>query len=90
MIAVRVQPRASREEIAGERNGAILVRVTAPPESGRANRAVVKLLAGRLGIAPSAVEIARGATGREKLVRVAGMGDADVRRILLSHKRPDR
>ena len=90
MIAIRVQPRAGRDEIAGERDGAIVVRVKAPPEGGRANRAVVKLLARRLGVPQSAVEIARGAAAREKLVRVEGVEDAEARRILLSNKRPTR
>ena len=90
MIAVRVQPRSGREEIAGERDGAIVVRVKAAPEDGRANRALVRLLARRLGVARSGVEIVRGSTSREKLIRIDGIGDADARRILLSNKRPGR
>ena len=90
MIAVRVQPRAGRDEVAGERQGVIVVRVKAAAEDGRANRALVKLLARRLGVAQSAVEIVRGATAREKLIRIAGVEDADARRILLSDKRPGR
>jgi uncharacterized protein len=48
-LRVRLQPGASRSEIAGERDGAILVRVTAPPVEGRANEALRKLIAKRLG-----------------------------------------
>jgi uncharacterized protein len=81
-IAVRVQPRSSKNEIAGERDGALLVRVTAPPVEGRANDAVRKLLAKRLGIAPGRVTVVRGATGRDKLVEIDGMEADAVRRAL--------
>jgi uncharacterized protein len=81
-IAIRVQPRASRDEIFGERDGALLVRVTAPPVEGRANDAACKLIAKRLGVAPSRVAVVRGASGRDKVVEVSGLGDADVRREL--------
>jgi uncharacterized protein len=72
-IAVRVQPRARRNELAGERGGALLVRVTAPPVEGRANDAVRKLLAKRLGVAPGRVSVVRGESGRNKLVEIEGM-----------------
>lgn len=75
-IRVRLQPRASREELAGMRNGALLVRVTAPPVDERANRALCKLIAKHAGVAPSQVSIARGAHGRDKLVEVAGLDAA--------------
>jgi uncharacterized protein (TIGR00251 family) len=83
VIAVRVQPRASSEAVVGERAGAIVVRLTAPAEGGRANRALVRLVARRAGVAPSAVEIVRGHRSREKLIRVAGVDDAAVRSALL-------
>jgi hypothetical protein len=83
VIRVRVQPRAGREEVAGERSGAILIRVTAPAEGGRANDALVRLISRRVGVARGAVEIVRGHKGREKLIRVAGMGDDEVRASLL-------
>jgi uncharacterized protein len=75
-IAVRVQPRSSRDEIAGERAGGLLCRVTAPPVDGRANVAVRRLVAKRLGIAPSRVTIVRGESARDKLLEVKGI-DAD-------------
>jgi uncharacterized protein len=81
-VVVRVQPRARRDELAGERNGALLVRVTAPPVEGRANDAVRKLLARRLRIAPGRVSVVRGASGRDKLVEVEGMEAEAVRRAL--------
>jgi uncharacterized protein len=89
-IAVRVQPRARRDELAGERDGALLVRVTAPPVEGHANEAVRKLLAKRLRIAPGRVSVVRGASGRDKLVEVQGMGAGAVRRALSISAAPIR
>jgi uncharacterized protein (TIGR00251 family) len=75
-VRVRLQPRASREEIAGVRNGALLVRVTAPPVDERANQALCRLIAKRAGVAASGVEIVRGGHGRDKLVVVRGIEQA--------------
>ena len=83
-VRVLVRPRAARNEIAGEHGGAIVVRVTAPPAEGRANAAVRKLIAKRVGVAPGRVEIVRGEKGREKLVRVAGVDERALRRALSS------
>jgi uncharacterized protein (TIGR00251 family) len=79
---VRLQPRARRTEVAGERGGAVLVRVTAPPVDGRANAALCALLAERLGVAPSRVSVVRGATARDKVVRVEGLEPATLRAAL--------
>jgi uncharacterized protein len=84
-VAVRVQPRARRNELAGERGGALLVRVTAPPVEGRANDAVRKLLAKQLGVAPGRVAVVRGESGRNKLVEIEGMeADAVCRALSIS------
>ena len=84
-LRVRVTPRAGRDEIAGERGGVLLVRVTAPPEDGKANMAVCRLIAKALRIGPTRVRVARGAGSRDKLLRIEGV-DADpdglVRQIL--------
>lgn len=82
MLAVRVQPRASRDAIVGWQEGSLRVRVTAPPVEGEANLAVARLLARALGVAPSAVSVIRGARGRDKLVRIAGLDDDGVQRRL--------
>jgi uncharacterized protein len=89
-IAVRVQPRARKDEIGGERDGALIVRVTAPPVEGRANDAVRKLLARRLGIAPGRISVVRGASGRDKLVEIDGMETEAVRRALSISTPSDR
>jgi uncharacterized protein (TIGR00251 family) len=81
-IRVRLQPRAGRDEIVGERDGALFVRVTAPPVGGAANDALQKLLAKRLGVARGRVEIVRGERARDKLVRVEGVNSAQLRRAL--------
>jgi uncharacterized protein (TIGR00251 family) len=78
-FAVRVQPRASRSALAGVANGALKVRLTAPPVEGAANEALVRLLADALGVARSAVEIASGQASREKLIRVHGVTAAEAR-----------
>ena len=75
-IAVRVQARARREEIAAVRDGVPVVRVTAPALEGRANRAVCRLVAERLGVAPTQVTIVRGERSRDKLLEVSGIDQA--------------
>jgi hypothetical protein len=79
---VRLQPRASRDEVIGERAGSTVVRVTAPPVGGEANAALVRLIAKRAGVAKSRVSIVRGQRSRDKLVRVQGLDDAELRRAL--------
>ena len=81
-LRVRVQPRAQRDALCGERGGALVVRVTAPPVEGRANEALAHVLARALGVPPSAVHVVRGATGRDKLVAVAGLSSQAARQKL--------
>jgi uncharacterized protein (TIGR00251 family) len=75
-LRVRVQPRASRDRLGGEREGALVVRLTAPPVEGKANEALARLLGRALGVPPSAVRVVQGATGREKRVAIAGVSAA--------------
>jgi uncharacterized protein (TIGR00251 family) len=72
-LRVRVQPRSSKEALGGERGGALVVRLTAPPVEGKANEALARFLGRTLGVPPSAVRVVRGATGRDKRVAVAGL-----------------
>jgi uncharacterized protein (TIGR00251 family) len=81
-ISVRVRAGAHREEVAGVLDGVLLVRVAAPAHEGRANRALCRLLAERLGVAPSRVAIVRGRRSREKLVEIDGIDQATVDRSL--------
>ena len=73
VVEVRVQPRARRSSVELIDGGKLRVRVTAPAESGRANEAVRALLAKRLGVAKSRVEILRGHMGRDKLLGIEGL-----------------
>ena len=75
-IAVRVQARARRDAIASVRDGVLIVRVTAPALEGRANRAVCRLLAERLGVPSGRVTVFRGERSREKVIEVAGIDQA--------------
>jgi uncharacterized protein (TIGR00251 family) len=72
-VRVRVRPGARREELLSTDDGWIVARVTAPAYDGRANKALCRLVAKQLRIAPSKVAIVRGARSREKLIRVDGM-----------------
>ena len=81
-LRVRVQPRASRDALGGERDGALVVRLTAPPVEGAANEALARFLGKTLGVAPSAVRVLRGASGRDKVVSVAGLDAAKARERL--------
>jgi uncharacterized protein (TIGR00251 family) len=81
-VRVRLQLRAARDEIVGERDGALLVRLTAPPVEGRANAALCRLVARRLAVAPSRVAVVRGAKSRDKVVAVEGLSSAEVARGL--------
>jgi uncharacterized protein len=77
-IAVRVAPRASRDAIEGEYNGALKVRLTAPPVDDRANEALRRLLAERLKVPASAVRIVAGEKSRTKRVSISGVTRAQV------------
>ena len=86
MVRVRVQPRASRDEIVGERNGALVVRLTAPPVDNRANEALIRLVAKRLGVAPRRITLLQGARSRDKVLEVDGLESTDVMRQLDERK----
>ncbi|MDA1010422.1 MAG: DUF167 domain-containing protein [Chloroflexi bacterium] len=82
-ITVRLTPRASREQIVGVRDGALLVRVTAPPVDGAANEALVRLLAKALSVPNRDVRIVSGSTSRTKVVEVAALDAAEITERLM-------
>jgi uncharacterized protein (TIGR00251 family) len=82
-LAIRVQPRAKRSEVAGERGGAVVIRVNAPPVDGKANAAVCRLIAERVGVPRGAVRIVRGEASRDKVVRIDGLSADEARTALL-------
>jgi uncharacterized protein len=78
---VRVVPRASKTESAGEHDGVLRVRVAAPPVEGAANEELTRFLAKRLGVGTRAVEIVAGRASKTKVVRVRGARAEDLRRL---------
>ena len=82
-ITVRLTPRSSREQIVGVRDGALLVRVTAPPVDGVANEALVRLLAKALSVPNREVRIVSGSTSHTKVVEVAGFDAAEITERLM-------
>jgi uncharacterized protein (TIGR00251 family) len=77
-LQIYVTPRAGRSEVAGEREGALWVRLAAPPVEGAANEALLALLARRLDVPKSALRMMAGATGRRKHVRIDGLAPGAV------------
>jgi uncharacterized protein (TIGR00251 family) len=77
-IDVRVVPRAARAGIAGTRDGALLVRLNAPPVEGAANAELIEILADALGVSKRAVSIAAGEHSRRKTVHVTGVSVDEV------------
>ncbi len=82
LLSVRIQPRASRNELVHMDDGVIKIRLTAPPVDGAANDALVKFLADRLSVAKSRIEIIAGLTSRDKVIRIRDASDEDVMRLL--------
>lgn len=82
-MRIRLQPRARRDEVVGERAGVIVIRVSAPPVDGKANAALCALIARAVDVAPSRVSVVRGQASRDKVVRVEGVAEPQVRAALL-------
>ncbi len=82
LIRVKVIPRSSRTEIAGKEKDIYRVKITDPPVEGKANKALIALLAEKLGIAKRDIEITAGKTSRMKTVRVQGMSEVAVTQAL--------
>jgi uncharacterized protein len=77
-LRLRVSPGASRSEIAGRHGEAWKVRIAAQPQRGKANDALVELLASTLGVSRSGIEILAGHGSRDKTVVVRGLGDDEI------------
>jgi uncharacterized protein (TIGR00251 family) len=85
-FAIKVQPRTKKNAIAGEVGDALKLALTAPPVDGRANEACIEFLANLLKVPRSSVTIASGGTGRNKVIRVAGMSADEVRTRLAAEQ----
>jgi hypothetical protein len=82
-LAVKLQPRAAKNEISGPLGGELKIKVTAPPVDAAANQALIDLLAGKLGCARGAVQIIRGQTSRHKTIWIGGLTAGEVLQKLL-------
>jgi len=81
-LDIAVKPRSSREGIGPVQGDRLCVAVNAPPVDGKANEAVVRVLAERFKVTRSAVTIVRGETGRKKTIRIAGVTAAAIHRAI--------
>jgi hypothetical protein len=89
-LRLRVAPGSGRAGIVGRHGDGWKVRVTAPPEDGRANDAVLRLVADAVSVPRRAVTLVSGHTGRDKIVQLDGVGPAQTERRLASAAAPDR
>ena len=89
-VRLRVSPGAGKAGIVGRHGDAWKVRVTAAPEHGRANEAVLRLVADALALPRDALTLVAGHGGRDKIVEFTGLGPALVERRLSSAAAPDR
>lgn len=81
-LLVKLQPRASANEIGAPLGGELKIKVTAPPVDSAANEALVDLLAEKLGCARNRIELARGQTSRHKTIMLHGFKTAEVLQLL--------
>jgi uncharacterized protein (TIGR00251 family) len=82
IVRVKVQPRASRDELVGVQGDALKVRITAPPVEGAANMRLLTFLAKKLGIPRHRLELRTGSTSRLKTIAIEGISAAEIRRRL--------
>jgi len=82
VIKVKVIPRSSRTDILGKENDIYRMKLSDPPVEGRANKAVIELLAEKLGVPRREIEIVSGKTGRLKTIRIRGLTAAEIAQAL--------
>ena len=82
VVRLHVQPGAGRTAVVGRHGDAVKVRVAAPPEGGRANDAVVALMAASFDVKLSQVTLLSGESSRAKRVQIDGIAEAEVERLL--------
>ena len=81
-LGIHLQPGAKRNEVAGFKDDVLYVKVTALPQKGQANRALLELLAQTLGVPKNALDILRGHTNRNKVVAIQGLTAGELKDIL--------
>lgn len=82
LLRVRVQPKASSNQVLNYVDGTLRLRVTAAPENGKANAAVIELLAKKLGIGKTKISIFRGQASRIKVLRVDALTTEEIKKRL--------
>ena len=82
ILSVRTQPGSSKNRIIGEYGGRLKLAVTAAPEKGRANKAVIELLADTLHISESSIHIISGESSRDKRLMIKGLTPEDIKSLL--------
>jgi len=90
VVAIWLQPRGSRNQVVGERQEAVVIKLQAPPVEGAANAALLRFVADQLRVPLGAVRLLRGHSRRLKQLRVEGWSAADVRQALLRSKASSR
>ena len=78
IVPVVAKPGAKRDDVVGIHGASLKVAVTAAPERGKANKAILKLLAKRLGVSPSALSLVSGETSKQKKILVQGVEAGDI------------
>jgi len=79
-----IQPRSSKNEVAGIYNDALKIRLTSPPVEGAANKACMRFFSKWLGVSPSKISIVQGLSSKNKTIEVAGLTEKQFREILKS------
>lgn len=80
-LNMKVVPGSSRNQIVGWLGDALKIKVTAPPEKGQANEAVIELLAEALGLSSKDIEIESGHSSPSKIIAITGMDDEAIREV---------
>jgi uncharacterized protein len=86
ILRVRVVPNAKSDSVVGEHGGAVKIKLRAPAVEGKANAALVRFLAEQMKLPRHAIVLQRGHNSRDKLIRVDGLSQEDMRRRLLEHR----
>ncbi|MHB1455908.1 MAG: DUF167 domain-containing protein [Armatimonadota bacterium] len=84
ILKVRVNPRSSRNQVTGWKDGVLCVKITAPPVDGAANKACVEYISDLLGVRKSQVSIISGDTGRDKVFKISDMSSEVINQRLSS------
>ena len=78
LLKIYLQPKSSKNEVVGPYRDGIKVKITAPPIEGKANEALIRFLAKKLGVSPFCIEITRGHHSREKTLKISGNIDKEL------------